>query len=111
MLVSLQGQVSVLLTDEANESFSVPPALSVQTECNPSSGQTQQTGKCGKGRGGGGMACTMATDQYLAMLSPLKKRAMSWSEDCHGNPLALITVLSHTFSILLLPQMWHKSAR
>lgn len=39
---------------------------------------------------------------YLAMLSPLKNRAMSWSEDCHGNPLALITVLSHTFSILLL---------
>lgn len=53
VLVSLQGQVSVLLTDEANESFSVPPALSVQTECNPSSGQTQQTGNCGKGRGGG----------------------------------------------------------
>ncbi len=39
---------------------------------------------------------------YFAMLSPLKNRAMSWSEDCHGNPLALITVLSHTFSILLL---------
>lgn len=36
------------------------------------------------------------------MLSPLKKRAMSWSEDCHGSPRALITVLSHTFSILLL---------
>ena len=36
------------------------------------------------------------------MLSPLKKRAMSWSEDCQGKPLALITELSHTFSILLL---------
>lgn len=43
-----------------------------------------------------------AADKYLAMLSPLKKRAMSWSEDCQGSPLALITVLSHTFSILLL---------
>lgn len=41
------------------------------------------------------------------MLSPLKNRAMSWSEDCHGSPLALITVLSHTFSILLL----HKCTR
>lgn len=47
----------------------------------------------------------MVTDKYLAMLSPLKNRAMSWSEDCHGSPLALITVLSHTFSILLLAQM------
>lgn len=54
------------------------------------------------------MARRMAMDQYLAMLSPLKKRAMSWSEDCHGSPLALITVLSHTFSILLLPQMCKK---
>lgn len=39
VLVSLQGQVSVLLADEANKSFSVPPALSIQAECNPSSGQ------------------------------------------------------------------------
>lgn len=42
------------------------------------------------------------SDTHLAMLSPLKNRPMSWSEDCHGNPLALITVLSHTFSVLLL---------
>lgn len=42
------------------------------------------------------------TPTYLAMLRPLKNRAMSWSEDCHGNPLALMTVLSHTFSVLLL---------
>lgn len=39
---------------------------------------------------------------YLAMLRPLKKRAMSWSEDCHGNPLALITVSLSTGSVLLL---------
>lgn len=55
VLVSLQGQVSVLLTDEANQSFSVPPALSVQAECNPSSGETQQTGQCGKAGGGDGV--------------------------------------------------------
>lgn len=46
--------------------------------------------------------------KYLAMLSPLKKRAMSWSEDCHGSPLVLITVLSHTFSILLLRKRTRK---
>lgn len=39
MLVSLQGQVSVFLTDEAYKSFSIPPALSIKTECNPSSVQ------------------------------------------------------------------------
>lgn len=44
---------------------------------------------------------------YLAMLRPLKNRAISWSEDCHGNPLARITVLSHTFSILLLHTHTH----
>lgn len=50
----------------------------------------------------------MMTDTHLAMLSPLKNRPMSWSDDCHGNPLALITVLSHTFSVLLL--LAHKHA-
>lgn len=39
---------------------------------------------------------------YLAMLSPLKNRAMSWSEDCHGKPLARITVSLSTVSDLLL---------
>lgn len=42
------------------------------------------------------------------MLRPLKKRAMSWSEDCHGSPRALITMLSHTFSILLLWRRWRR---
>lgn len=39
---------------------------------------------------------------YLAMLSPLKNRAISWSEDCHGKPLARITVSLSTVSDLLL---------
>lgn len=36
------------------------------------------------------------------MLRPLKKRAMSWSDDCHGNPRALMTVSLSTASVLLL---------
>lgn len=39
---------------------------------------------------------------YLAMLSPLKNRAISWSEDCQGKPLARITVSLSTVSDLLL---------
>lgn len=39
---------------------------------------------------------------YLAILRPLKKRAMSWSDDCHGSPRALITVSLSTGSVLLL---------
>lgn len=38
----------------------------------------------------------------LAIFRPLKNLAMSWSDDCHGNPLARITALSSTSSILLL---------
>lgn len=101
VLVSLQGQVSVFLTHEPNKSFSVPPALSVEAECNPSSVQHNRQSACREQRREI-VACTMLQEKYLAMLSPLKKRAMSWSEDCHGSPLALITVPSHTFSILLL---------
>ena len=33
---------------------------------------------------------------HFATLSPLKKAAISWSDDCHGNPRALITVSSST---------------
>lgn len=39
VLVPLQGQVSVLLADEANQSFPIPPALSVQAERHPASAQ------------------------------------------------------------------------
>lgn len=38
----------------------------------------------------------------MAIVRPLKKRAMSWSEDCHGSPRALITVSLSTSSFLLL---------
>lgn len=39
---------------------------------------------------------------YLTMFNPLKNLAMSWSEDCHGRPRALTTVLPSTISLLLL---------
>lgn len=39
---------------------------------------------------------------YLAMLSPLKNRATSWSDDCQGNPRARTTVSLSTTSALLL---------
>ena len=38
----------------------------------------------------------------LATLSPRKKRAMSWSEDCHGRPRARTTVSSSTSSSFVL---------
>ncbi len=40
----------------------------------------------------------------LATLSPLKKRAMSWSDDCHGNPRARTTDSSSTVSLRELQQ-------
>lgn len=48
---------------------------------------------------------------YLAMLSPLKNRAISWSEDCHGKPLARITVSLSTVSDLLLHRKKKKSSQ
>lgn len=39
---------------------------------------------------------------HLAMLSPLKKRATSWSDDCQGRPRARTTVSLSTMSALLL---------
>lgn len=36
------------------------------------------------------------------MLSPLKKRATSWSDDCQGSPRARTTVSLSTTSALLL---------
>lgn len=39
VFVSLQGQVSVFLADEANKGFSIPPPLSVKAKCNPPSVQ------------------------------------------------------------------------
>lgn len=39
---------------------------------------------------------------HLAMLSPLKKRATSWSDDCQGSPRARTTVSLSTTSVLLL---------
>ena len=37
VLVSLQSQVSVLFIDEADQSFSVPPSLSVKAQCRTTS--------------------------------------------------------------------------
>lgn len=48
---------------------------------------------------------------YLAILRPLKKRAMSWSEDCQGSPRALITVSLSTISVLLLKKEKNKHIR
>lgn len=48
---------------------------------------------------------------YLAMLSPLKNRAISWSEDCHGKPLARITVSLSTVSDLLLHRKENKKPK
>ena len=48
---------------------------------------------------------------YLAMLSPLKNRAISWSEDCHGKPLARITVSLSTASDLLLHRKEEKKKK
>lgn len=39
VFVSLQRQVSVFFTVKTNESFSVPPPLSIKTQCSPSSKQ------------------------------------------------------------------------
>ena len=39
---------------------------------------------------------------YLAILSPLKNRATSWSDDCQGSPRARTTVSLSTTSALLL---------
>lgn len=36
------------------------------------------------------------------MLSPLKNRATSWSDACHGSPLALTIVSSSTKSEVIL---------
>lgn len=119
VFVSLQRQVSVFLTNKTYKSLSIPPSLSVKTQCSPSSVQhstksikddinlmsTVVFSKCDADW------FVSAATTYLAMLSPLKKRAMSWSEDCHGNPLALITVLSHTFSILLLHKNTHTDTK
>lgn len=110
VFVPLQRQVSVLLADEANEGFSVSPPLGIQAQRRPSSVKhntrrmwmlcKQSAPTTRKDYVTGSRQKQRTT--YLAMLSPLKNRAMSWSEDCHGKPLARITVLSHTFSILLL---------
>lgn len=113
VFVSLQGHVSVLFTDEADHSLSVPPTLGVQTQRSATSGQhtalqllkqfQYTTHHHNSNESNTTDNTPLDTEHtYLAMLSPLKKRAMSWSDDCHGNPLALITVLSHTRSILLL---------
>ena len=116
MFVSLQCQVSVLLTDKTNKSLSIPPPLSIKAQRSPSSTQHNirsirqdvnlKSTACFSVHNVVWEIWTATT--YFAMLSPLKNRAMSWSEDCHGSPLALITVLSHTFSILLLHTHKHK---
>ena len=41
-------------------------------------------------------------ETHFAIFKPLKNRAMSWSDACHGNPRALTTELSSTTSLLLL---------
>jgi hypothetical protein len=39
---------------------------------------------------------------HFTIFNPLKNFAMSWSDDCHGRPRALTTVLPSTTSFLLL---------
>lgn len=110
VFVSLQRQVSVLFADKTNESFSIPPPLSIEAQCSTPSIRHNTKGITATCKPHNVHAFNMPTT-YLAILSPLKNRAMSWSDDCHGNPLALITVLSHTFSILLLHTNTHREGR
>lgn len=42
------------------------------------------------------------TFTYLAIFRPRKNLAMSWSDDCHGRPLALTTQLLSTSSFFQL---------
>lgn len=42
------------------------------------------------------------TFTYLAIFKPRKNLAMSWSDDCHGRPLALTTQLLSTSSFFQL---------
>lgn len=106
----------MLFTYKPHKSFPIPSTLGIETECSTSpagfkSKERDKTPwltqtkyyKCrGKSR---------ATN--LAIFRPLKNLAMSWSDDCHGNPLARITALSSTSSILLLQaqkaglMQWH----
>jgi hypothetical protein len=50
------------------------------------------------------MKQTKLSMTYLATLRPRKNRAMSWSDDCHGNPRARTTQLLSTISFFELKQ-------
>lgn len=93
----------MLFAYKPHKSLPIPPALGIETECSTSSARF-------KSRDGTPWPTQLKsykrTSKFLAtnlaIFRPLKNLAMSWSDDCHGNPLARITALSSTSSILLL---------
>lgn len=93
----------MLFTYEPHKSLPIPPALGIETECSASSARLKSRDGTPWPTQMKSYKCTskfLATN--LAIFRPLKNLAMSWSDDCHGNPLARITALSSTSSILLL---------
>lgn len=93
----------MLFTYKPHKSLSIPPTLGIETECSTSSARFKSRDEIPwltQLKSYKGTSKFLAT--HLAIFRPLKNFAMSWSDDCHGNPLARITALSSTSSILLL---------
>lgn len=93
----------MLFAYEPHKSLPVPPTLGIETECSTSPARFKSRDETPWPTQLKSYKCTskfLATN--LAIFRPLKNLAMSWSDDCHGNPLARMTALSSTSSILLL---------
>lgn len=93
----------MLFVYKPHKSLPIPPTLGIETECSTSPTRLKSRDETPWPTHLKSYKCTTRfLGTNLAIFRPLKNLAMSWSDDCHGNPLARITALSSTSSILLL---------